>query len=95
MYSNYIKIVTTAKNTQDALRLLDLYETAIGLNLIAFAMGEAGIISRILCTVFGNAPFTYAALEKAISPGQLTIKQMRKLYDRTIFLSNGAHAKPS
>jgi 3-dehydroquinate dehydratase-1 len=58
-------------------------------------MGEAGIISRILCTVFGNAPFTYAALEKAISPGQLTIKQMRKLYDRTIFLSNGAHAKPS
>jgi 3-dehydroquinate dehydratase-1 len=95
IYSNYIKIVTTAKNTQDALRLLDLYETAIGLNLIAFAMGEAGIISRILCTVFGNAPFTYAALEKAISPGQLTIKQMRKLYDRTIFLSNGAHAKPS
>jgi 3-dehydroquinate dehydratase-1 len=95
MYSNYIKIVTTAKNTQDALRLLDLYETAIGLNLIAFAMGEEGIISRILCTIFGNAPFTYAALEKAISPGQLTIKQMRKLYDRIIFLSDRAHAKPT
>jgi hypothetical protein len=34
-------------------------------------------------------------LEKAISPGQLTIKQMRKLYDRIIFLSDRAHAKPT
>jgi 3-dehydroquinate dehydratase I len=58
-------------------------------------MGEEGIISRILCTIFGNAPFTYAALEKAISPGQLTIKQMRKLYDRIIFLSDRAYAKPT
>jgi 3-dehydroquinate dehydratase-1 len=88
IYSNYIKIVTTALNIQDALRLLDLYETAAGLNLIAFAMGEAGVISRILCTLLGKTPFTYAGLEEAIAPAQLTIKQMRKIYDRINFLSN-------
>jgi 3-dehydroquinate dehydratase I len=95
IYSNFIKIVTTAKDAQDALRLLDLYDNVGGLNLIAFAMGEAGITSRILCTIYGNAPFTYAALEKAIFSGQLTIKQMRKIYDRIDTLSDGIYARPA
>jgi 3-dehydroquinate dehydratase-1 len=78
------------------LRLLDLYENALGLNLIAFAMGDAGVISRVLCVIIGNAPFTYVSLEKAISPGQLTIKQMRKLYDRiNDQLNQTTNAKPS
>lgn len=81
IYSNYIKVVTTAKSVEDSLRLLEMYETATGLHPIFFAMGEAGVISRVLCTVAGNAPFTYASLEKAVAPGQLTVKQMRKLYD--------------
>jgi 3-dehydroquinate dehydratase-1 len=82
IYSNYVKVVTTAKSTEDSLRLLDMYEGAIGLNPIFFAMGEAGVISRVLCTIVGNAPFTYASLDKAVAPGQLTVKQMRKLYGR-------------
>lgn len=82
-YSNYVKVVTTAKSVEDALRLLEMYdETAIGLHPIFFAMGEAGVISRVLCTLIGNAPFTYAGLEKVITPGQLTIQQMKKLYDK-------------
>jgi 3-dehydroquinate dehydratase I len=81
IYSNYVKVVTTAKKVEDSLRLLELYETAIGLQPIFFAMGEAGVLSRVMCTVTGNAPFTYASLEKAVAPGQLTVKQMRKLYD--------------
>jgi 3-dehydroquinate dehydratase-1 len=82
-YSNYVKVVTTAKSVEDALRLLEMYdETAIELHPIFFAMGEAGIISRVLCTLIGNAPFTYASLEKVIAPGQLTIQQMKKLYDK-------------
>ena len=48
-------------------------------NLVAFAMGEAGAISRILCTVIGDAPFTYASLGKAIAPGQMTIEQMKSI----------------
>lgn len=95
-YSQNIKMVTTAQTTVDSLRLLDLYENASRLNLIAFAMGDAGVISRVLCVIIGNAPFTYASLEKAISPGQLTIKQMRKLYDRiNDHLNQTTNAKPS
>ncbi len=82
IYSNYVKIVTTAKSVEDSLRLLEMYETATGLNPIFFAMGEAGVVSRVMCTVIGNAPFTYASLEKTVAPGQLTVKQMRKLYDK-------------
>lgn len=82
IYSNYVKIVTTAKSVEDSLRLLEMYETASGLIPIFFAMGEAGVVSRVMCTIIGNAPFTYASLEKAVAPGQLTVKQMRKLYDR-------------
>ena len=81
VYSNFVKVVTTAKSTTDAIRLLDLYESTLGLNAIIFAMGEAGIISRVLCTVVGNAPFTYASLDSALAPGQLAINEMRRLYD--------------
>jgi 3-dehydroquinate dehydratase I len=81
-YSNYVKIVTTAHNIEDSLRLLELYETAIGLSPIFFAMGDAGVISRLLCNIIGNAPFTYASLEKIIAPGQLTVQQMKKLYNK-------------
>jgi 3-dehydroquinate dehydratase-1 len=83
-YSNYVKIVTTARSIDDSLRLLELYDTAIGLYPIFFAMGEAGVLSRILCTLIGNAPFTYASLDNALAPGQLTVQQMKKLYDKII-----------
>ncbi len=82
VYSNYVKIVTMAHSIEDSLRLLSLYENTTGLHPIIFAMGEPGVLSRVLCTVVGNAPFTYATLENAIAPGQLTVKQLRKLYDR-------------
>jgi 3-dehydroquinate dehydratase-1 len=80
IYSNYVKIVTTARSVQDSLRLLEVYENTIGLYPIIFAMGEAGVVSRVLCTIVGNAPFTYASIENSVAPGQLTIIQMRKLY---------------
>lgn len=81
-YSNYVKIVTTAQSIEDSLRLLELYETTMGLSPIFFAMGDAGVISRLLCNIIGNAPFTYASLEKIIAPGQLTVQQMKKLYSK-------------
>jgi 3-dehydroquinate dehydratase-1 len=82
VYSNFVKIVTTAKSVNDAIRLLDLYDNIVGLNAIIFAMGDAGVISRILCTILGRAPFTYASLDDAVAPGQLTVRDLRKLYDR-------------
>jgi 3-dehydroquinate dehydratase-1 len=95
IYSNYVKLVTTARNVDDCIRLLDLYKVVTELNLISFAMGELGILSRILCTIYGNAPFTYAALEEAFVSGQLTIQQMRKLYDIIGLSSGRINAKPS
>ena len=82
-YSNNVKIVTMAKNMNDNLRALKLYETAkrSNLNLITFCMGEYGVLSRVLCT-YAGAPFTYATLTDAIAPGQLMVKQMRLIYDK-------------
>jgi 3-dehydroquinate dehydratase I len=84
-YSNYIKMVTTANDIEDSIRILDLYKNAPGLVLIAFAMGESGILSRIFSTLLkrtATAPFTYAALDKPIAPGQMTLEQMKRLYNR-------------
>ena len=82
IYSNYAKIVTTARDTYDAFRVLELYEDITGLELIAFAMGQFGIVSRILCTMAGNAPFTYAAVNRHMAPGQLDLSHIRRLFDR-------------
>jgi 3-dehydroquinate dehydratase-1 len=82
IYSNYVKLVTTAKSVHDSLRLLELYENTAGLYPIIFGMGDQGILSRVLCTIVGNAPFTYASVDTALVPGQLTVQQMRKLYGR-------------
>lgn len=82
IYSNFAKIVTTAKDSEDAFRVLELYEGITGIELIAFAMGELGVISRILCTMAGNAPFTYAAVDGNTAPGQPELGYMRRLFDR-------------
>lgn len=78
VYSPYLKIVTTASNTDDSITMLKLYQSVdTHINLIAFAMGEAGTISRILSTIIGDSPFTYASLDAPIAPGQLSIDQMK------------------
>lgn len=80
-YSNYVKLVTTARNSNDNFKILALYDNNIKTKLIAFAMGEHGISSRLLCTLYGNAPFTYASLDTPLAPGQLDIGVMKKIYD--------------
>ena len=78
VYSPYLKIVTTAKNIDDSLTILKLYNLIdTHIKLVAFAMGDPGSISRILCLIVGDAPFTYASLGEAIAPGQLSIDQMK------------------
>jgi 3-dehydroquinate dehydratase-1 len=81
VFSNYVKIVTTAKSIDDSINILGLYELIdSGINLVAFSMGELGIISRVLCSIVGNSPFTYATIEKPVAPGQLTTNQMKSIY---------------
>jgi 3-dehydroquinate dehydratase-1 len=83
VYSDNVKIVTIAKNIDDNFKVLKLYENARRMNvhLIAFCMGEYGVLSRVLC-VYAGAPFTYATLKDAVAPGQLTVKQMKTIFDR-------------
>ena len=89
-FSNNLKLVTMATTIKDSFRLLNLYDKFKDCNLIAFAMGDYGIISRILSTFYGNSPFTYASLEQSIAPGQLSVIEIRRIYKRInkYFLDN-------
>ena len=76
------KIVTTAHNANDVLRVLALQEEAraAGFSLISFCMGEAGRISR-LATLYLGGYMSYACLseEQAAAPGQLSVHRLRQL----------------
>jgi len=77
-FSKNVKIVTTAKTTNDSTTILQLYSKKGKTNLIAFAMGEVGQISRILCLHLGS-PYTYVSLGKAVAPGQFSVDEVRKI----------------
>jgi 3-dehydroquinate dehydratase-1 len=79
-FSNFVKIVTTAKGTSDASRVLSLYGMVKKTKLIAFAMGDLGKISRILCLYLGS-PFTYVSLGKAVAPGQFSLSEIKSIID--------------
>ena len=77
-FSSNVKIVSTAKSTEDATRMLELYNKKGKNNLISFAMGDAGRISRILCLYLGS-PYTYVSLGKAVAPGQFSVDEVNKI----------------
>jgi len=76
--SSNVKIVSTAKSTNDSNRMLELYNKKGKNNLISFAMGDLGRISRILCLYLGS-PYTYVSLGKAIAPGQFSVDEVKKI----------------
>lgn len=78
------KIVAMAHNIMDSINcLVFTYEMSKKTNLVCFAMGENGLLSRILSPLFG-ASFTYASLERGLetAPGQITISELREIYRR-------------
>ncbi|MCE9652852.1 MAG: type I 3-dehydroquinate dehydratase [Nitrosarchaeum sp.] len=77
-FSDNVKIVTTAKSTDDSTRILQMYSKSGKSNLIAFAMGDSGKISRILCLYLGS-PYTYVSLGKPVAPGQFSVDEMKKI----------------
>lgn len=80
-----VKIVTFAKSWEDNFRVLSLIPHARGRKqkIIAFCMGEMGKMSRIFAPLMGAA-WTYASLskERTSAPGQLTIREMREIWER-------------
>ncbi|MGQ0790687.1 MAG: type I 3-dehydroquinate dehydratase [Nitrosopumilaceae archaeon] len=77
-FSKHIKIVTSAKTQNDSSNILSLYNNSDKTSLIAFAMGDYGKMSRILCLYLG-APFTYVSLGKPIAPGQFSLDQIKRI----------------
>ena len=75
------KMVTTAQSFEDNLTVLQLISALPSKKLISFAMGQLGLVSRILCPLIGG-DFIYASMEKGreSAPGQITARELRKLY---------------
>ncbi len=76
------KVAFAAAGPEDALRALDvLRDSRFQKSTMAIAMGEAGLLSRILAGKFG-AFGTFAALssETGSAPGQPTIDEFKNLY---------------
>ncbi len=77
-FGGIAKVITTARDFSDNLKILSLYNELPPEKLIAFAMGERGVISRILSPLMG-APIAYACLPgEAVAPGQLTVSEFRE-----------------
>lgn len=77
-----LKYVTTARDATDALRVLDLlHRRGAERPLIALAMGEAGLASRVLAAKFGGF-LTFAALHSGgeSAPGQPTLEELVSVY---------------
>jgi 3-dehydroquinate dehydratase-1 len=79
------KVVTTARSIADNLAVLQLIRDFPGTNVVSFAMGDMGQISRVLCPLAGGY-FTYASVKEGreSAAGQLTVKELRKIYESVI-----------
>ena len=81
--ASFIKIAVMAQDATDCLAVFRLLERARaeGRKLIAHAMGEAGVVTRILGPSRGSF-LTYGALDNAqrTATGQTTADELRKLY---------------
>ena len=90
---DFVKVVSTAKSLADNLAVLKLIqEHSRSVEVVGIAMGEEGLVSRVLGLRAG-APFTFAAFSdspisdkpatvstQATAPGQLTARTLRDLY---------------
>jgi 3-dehydroquinate dehydratase type I len=76
------KIVTTAKQIQDNLSILNFVSAnSSRTKLVCFCMGEQGKVSRLLSPVFG-AFFTFASLDQGseTATGQMSIQEIKEAY---------------
>ncbi len=79
---DYVKVVSTAHTLADNLAVLRLIEDrSRSAHVVGIAMGEEGLLSRVL-SVRAGAAFTFASLDEGIetAPGQVTARTLRDLY---------------
>jgi 3-dehydroquinate dehydratase type I len=75
------KVVTTAQRFKDNMEILELIGLFPDIRIIAFAMGDAGQVSRIMSPLVGGY-LTYASSEKGSesAAGQMAVADVRKIY---------------
>jgi 3-dehydroquinate dehydratase/shikimate dehydrogenase len=79
---DYMKVVSTAHALADNLAVLRLVEDrSRSAHVVGIAMGEEGLVSRVL-SVREGAAFTFASLDEGAetAPGQVTARALRDLY---------------
>jgi len=74
------KLVYTAHHINDCFEAFDLLHNSSD-DVIAFCMGEAGVISRVLTAKLGGfLMFASLNIKSATAPGQLTATELKELY---------------
>lgn len=75
------KVVTTAQRFEDNITVLKLISEFSNTRLISFAMGNLGLVSRILCPLVGGN-FTYGSVKegKESASGQITVTELHRIY---------------
>jgi 3-dehydroquinate dehydratase/shikimate dehydrogenase len=79
---DFVKVVSTARSLADNLAVLRLIEDrSLSAHIVGIAMGEEGLLSRVLGPRAGAA-FTFAASSEssATAPGQVTARTLHDLY---------------
>ena len=79
---DFVKVVSTARSLADNLAILRLIEDrSLASNVVGIAMGEEGILSRVLGPRAGAA-FTFAALSDGTetAPGQISARTLLDMY---------------
>ena len=79
---DFVKVVSTARTLTDNLAVLRLIEVrSLSARIVGIAMGEEGLLSRVLGPRAGAA-FTFAASSEAgaTAPGQATARSLNELY---------------
>ncbi len=79
---DYVKVVSTARTLSDNLAVLRLIEDeALDAQVVGIAMGEEGLVSRVLGPRAGAA-FTFAAAAEGTetAPGQISVRSLVDLY---------------
>ncbi len=72
------KVVPTARRLHDLVAIRDLLRETD--DLIAFAMGETGVASRVLAPVWGSRAIYAAGAEQATAPGQVSVGALLDQY---------------
>ncbi len=75
------KIILTAQVFDDNVQVLNICKklSRQDKKFVCFAMGEVGILSRILCVKFESL-WTYGSLEEKTAPGQIKLEKIREIH---------------